>query len=244
MDWCGDLDPALVAGTAGGMALHRPGQADPEPQNAFVESFNGRLWDECLNETLFTSMAQARAVLAAWRHDYNTVRPHSKLGGLTPAEIAVASPQPSAINAEDSPSDWRHRLPIASCIAEPSWLRSWPAPRLDARGQRRAVQTGFSLGGARAFRRISTSMVLRQQAHEVADAALQLAQPPAATTSSRGPAAFTHAPLPSEKAGSARRRVGGHGRKRHAGCMVFSTSRGLWSACSGVGSRRAVGHGY
>lgn len=57
-------------------------------QNAFVESFNGRLGDECLNETLFTSMAQARAVLAVWRQDYNTVRPHSKLGGLTPAEIA------------------------------------------------------------------------------------------------------------------------------------------------------------
>jgi hypothetical protein len=49
-------------------------------QNAFVESFNGRLRDECLNETLFTSMAQVRAVLAAWRDDYNAVRPHSKLG--------------------------------------------------------------------------------------------------------------------------------------------------------------------
>ena len=57
-------------------------------QNAFVESFNGRLRDECLNETLFTSLVQARAVLAAWRQDYNTVRPHSKLGGRTPAEIA------------------------------------------------------------------------------------------------------------------------------------------------------------
>ena len=57
-------------------------------QNAFVESFNGRLQDECLNETMFTSMAQARAVLAAWRQDYNTVRPHSKLGGRTPAEVA------------------------------------------------------------------------------------------------------------------------------------------------------------
>jgi putative transposase len=57
-------------------------------QNAFVESFNGRLRDECLNETLFTSLAHARVVLAAWRHDYNTVRPHSQLGGRTPAEIA------------------------------------------------------------------------------------------------------------------------------------------------------------
>ncbi|ASP29274.1 MAG TPA: IS3 family transposase [Erythrobacter sp.] len=57
-------------------------------QNGFVESFNGRLRDECRNETLFTSLAHARFVLAAWRHDYNTVRPHSKLGGKTPAEIA------------------------------------------------------------------------------------------------------------------------------------------------------------
>jgi putative transposase len=57
-------------------------------QNAFVESFNGRLRDECLNETLFTSMTQVRAVLAEWRDDYNAVRPHSKLGGRTPAEAA------------------------------------------------------------------------------------------------------------------------------------------------------------
>ncbi len=57
-------------------------------QNGFVESFNGRLRDECLNETLFTSMAHARQVLAAWREDYNNVRPHSKLGGRTPAQIA------------------------------------------------------------------------------------------------------------------------------------------------------------
>jgi putative transposase len=57
-------------------------------QNAFVESFNGRLRDECLNETLFTSMAQVRAVLAEWRDDYNAVRPHSKRDGRTPAETA------------------------------------------------------------------------------------------------------------------------------------------------------------
>jgi putative transposase len=57
-------------------------------QNAFIESFNGRLRDELLNETLFTSLAQARAVLAAWKHDYNTSRPHSGLGWLTPSEFA------------------------------------------------------------------------------------------------------------------------------------------------------------
>jgi putative transposase len=46
-------------------------------QNAFVESFNGRLCDELLNETLFTSLPQARAVLAARKSDYKEVRPHS-----------------------------------------------------------------------------------------------------------------------------------------------------------------------
>ena len=59
-------------------------------KNAFVEGFHGRLRDECLNETLFTSMTQARSVLVVLRQDYNTDRPHSKLGGLTPAEIPVA----------------------------------------------------------------------------------------------------------------------------------------------------------
>ena len=55
-------------------------------QNAFAESFIGRLRDECLNETLFTSLAQARAVLASWQDDYNRVRPHSSLGGAAPTE--------------------------------------------------------------------------------------------------------------------------------------------------------------
>jgi putative transposase len=57
-------------------------------QNAFVESFHGRLRDECLNETLFRSLGHARAVLAAWRDDYNHVRPHGALRGLTPARAA------------------------------------------------------------------------------------------------------------------------------------------------------------
>jgi putative transposase len=57
-------------------------------QNAFIESFNGRLRDEHLNETLFSSLAHAKAELAAWKHDYNTERPHSGLGWLTPAEFA------------------------------------------------------------------------------------------------------------------------------------------------------------
>jgi putative transposase len=60
-------------------------------QNAFVESFNGRLRDELLNETLFTSLAHARAALLAWKDDYNTVRPHSGLGNLAPSTYAKLS---------------------------------------------------------------------------------------------------------------------------------------------------------
>ena len=58
-------------------------------QNGYSESFNGRMRDELLNETLFTSMAQARAVIAAWVADYNTTRPHSALGYQTPAAHAA-----------------------------------------------------------------------------------------------------------------------------------------------------------
>jgi putative transposase len=60
-------------------------------QNAFIESFNARVRDELLNETLFTSLAQVRAVLDAWKRDYNNVRPHSALGNLTPTEFADRS---------------------------------------------------------------------------------------------------------------------------------------------------------
>jgi putative transposase len=60
-------------------------------QNAFVESFNGRLRDECLNETAFRSLGHARALIAEWRDDYNRHRPHTSLGGLTPAEFASRS---------------------------------------------------------------------------------------------------------------------------------------------------------
>ena len=57
-------------------------------QNAFAESFNGRLRDECLNEHWFESLADARRKIGAWRIDYNTVRPHSRLGNIPPAAYA------------------------------------------------------------------------------------------------------------------------------------------------------------
>ena len=57
-------------------------------QNAYAESFNGRLRDECLNANWFTSLSDARSKIESWRQDYNQVRPHSSLDYLPPAEFA------------------------------------------------------------------------------------------------------------------------------------------------------------
>lgn len=58
-------------------------------QNGFIESFNGHLRDECLNEHLFANLPEARKITEAWRSDYNTNRPHTRLDGLTPIEFAT-----------------------------------------------------------------------------------------------------------------------------------------------------------
>jgi len=59
-------------------------------QNGFTESLNGKLRDECLNEHWFSTLHEAHTSLEAWRRDYNTVRPHSALNYLTPAEFIAA----------------------------------------------------------------------------------------------------------------------------------------------------------
>lgn len=66
----------------------RPGKPT---DNAFVESFNGRLRDECLNAHWFLSLADARTKIEAWRRDYNESRPPTSLGWLTPVEHAAAT---------------------------------------------------------------------------------------------------------------------------------------------------------
>ena len=73
-----------------GVAWHYIQPGKPQ-QNGFVESFNGRLRDELLNETLFGSLAQARRIIEDWRIDYNGQRPHTSLNGLTPNEFARRS---------------------------------------------------------------------------------------------------------------------------------------------------------
>jgi putative transposase len=70
-------------------------------QKAYVESFNGRLRDECLNEHWFTSLAHARTVIETWRREYNEERPKKSLGGLTPAQYA----KQLAIKAVTMPED-------------------------------------------------------------------------------------------------------------------------------------------
>ena len=67
------------------LRLIEPGKPN---QNAYIESFNGRFRDECLNEHWFTSLAHAQAIIETWRHEYNEDRPKKGLGGLTPALYA------------------------------------------------------------------------------------------------------------------------------------------------------------
>jgi putative transposase len=66
------------------LSFIRPGRPI---ENAFAESFNGRLRDECLNTNWFMNIKHARDIIERWRKDYNTVRPHSSLGGLAPQEF-------------------------------------------------------------------------------------------------------------------------------------------------------------
>jgi putative transposase len=64
----------------------RPGKPT---ENGFIESFNGRLRDECLNVNEFATLEHVREVLGSWQHDYNHHRPHGSLGRLTPSEYAL-----------------------------------------------------------------------------------------------------------------------------------------------------------
>ena len=68
------------------LSFIQPGKPN---ENAYIESFNGKFRDECLNEHWFVTMAQARRVIEAWRIEYNTERPHSSLGNRTPQEFAA-----------------------------------------------------------------------------------------------------------------------------------------------------------
>jgi putative transposase len=87
-----------------GVKLHFIDPGKPV-QNAFIESFNGKMRDECLNEHWFTSLGEARETIEVWRRDYNEVRPHSSLGNRTPQEFTARG---AALRSPTAPSE-RHR---------------------------------------------------------------------------------------------------------------------------------------
>ena len=71
-------------------------------QNGYIESFNGRMRDELLNESLFTNLDQARQLISAWVADYNTARPHSSLGYKTPAAYAGTLAAPKGVTLAEA----------------------------------------------------------------------------------------------------------------------------------------------
>jgi putative transposase len=74
-------------------------------ENAYVESFNGKCRDECLNEHWFVSLADAQRIIEAWRVDYNTVRPHHSLGQWTPAAFAASAAAQAVGDQSREPED-------------------------------------------------------------------------------------------------------------------------------------------
>ncbi|HXE74620.1 MAG TPA: transposase, partial [Candidatus Xenobia bacterium] len=72
-------------------------------QNAHIESFHGRLREECLNASWFANLFEARAKIGAWRREYNQERPHSSLGYRTPAEFAREVATPGFVPFEGTP---------------------------------------------------------------------------------------------------------------------------------------------
>ncbi len=81
------------------LSFIRPGKP---VENAYIESFNGKFRDECLNEHWFLTLAQARKIIEDWRIEYNTERPHSSLEDQTPEQYAQARQQPVSSTADSN----------------------------------------------------------------------------------------------------------------------------------------------
>jgi len=92
-EFAGKVMEAWADSRAVQLAFFRPGKPT---ENAFIESSNSRLRDECLNTEWFHSMPEVRGNLAEWRYDYNHHRPHSALNDQTPAQFAAQNPAPVA----------------------------------------------------------------------------------------------------------------------------------------------------
>jgi hypothetical protein len=91
-------------------------------QNAWIESFNGRLPDELLNSWQFDSLLEARVIIEDWRCDYNATRPHSAHGELTPTEFAYSGRRPTNPKPH---SDWTTKR-VPSLFPQPAAQRARP----------------------------------------------------------------------------------------------------------------------
>src|SRR5690606_16700096 len=137
-------------------------------QNGFVESFNGQMRDELLNETMFRNLAHARIVIAAWAADYNTERPHSALDYQTPADYArtltaaiarpaardessarraIAQPAPIRVNTNRAPvaagGKFRGRSPVLVPRAAPRLRCPGSPPNIPGSRHRRCSAPGI-----------------------------------------------------------------------------------------------------
>ena len=126
-------------------------------QNGCMESVNGKMRDECLNEHLFASLGEARRIIETWRIDYNEVRPHSSLGYQTPDEFAAAWQEAGelVIGGKMGRRLTGFGLPLHAADNRRRY-RALDEPRQRAPDEARACHREISAIGA------STSLVLRR----------------------------------------------------------------------------------
>jgi putative transposase len=122
------------------LAFIRPGKP---VENSYIESFNGRLRDECLNVQVFFALTDVREKLERWRQDYNQVRPHSALADRSPEEFvrawqqSSATPLRTAWPAEKAPAGALH----GSSTADPKLLQLFGSPQAEMRGEAEKLLT-------------------------------------------------------------------------------------------------------
>lgn len=106
-------------------------------QNAFIESSNSKFRDECLNEYVVTSLAEARVIIEAWRHEYNHQRPHSSLGALNPSAFAALKrPQTTTPQERETGCKPSQTAPCFTSPLNVTLFMSEQAPRSGRQRQR------------------------------------------------------------------------------------------------------------
>ena len=117
--WCGPAAPA----STGYIVPGRP------QRSGFVESFNGKLRDDCPNEEVFANLAAARAITERWRPDSNHMRPHSAHSGLPPEAVPVRQNPAAGRLPNPTISAARPLPPALAIICQTSGLSQWPRDR-------------------------------------------------------------------------------------------------------------------